>query len=148
MRELILAFKHGRTELDIVLAGLANACIQACDWYEQIDLIVPVPLHWIRRLQRGYNQSAVIARQLRHPRAKYMNALRRIRWTAPQTSMPTDSARSRNVRGVFVVRRQVKDKVVCLVDDIKTTGATLGQCTAVLRQAGASKVYALVLAVA
>ncbi|MDH7599430.1 MAG: ComF family protein [Sedimentisphaerales bacterium] len=148
MRELILAFKHGRTELDVLLAGLANAALCVQDWYERIDMFVPVPLHWLRRLQRGYNQAAVIARRLRHPNARFANVLRRTRWTASQTSMPTPKARSRNVAGVFALKGDVKGRTICLVDDVKTTGATLAQCTSALREGGASRVYTLVLAVA
>lgn len=148
LRDLILGFKHGRAEFDRILSDLANSALQGCSWYQQIDLFVPVPLHWLRRLQRGYNQAQIITRRLRHPKAKSCDALARVRWTAPQTSMPSPSARLRNIRGAFAVRKDVKGKVVCIVDDIKTTGATLSQCTMALKEAGAKAVYALVLAVA
>jgi len=64
--------------------------------------------------------------------------------------MATPAARARNVAGAFAVRRrhQFTGRKVCLVDDIKTTGATLNECAKTLKERGASKVYALVLAVA
>ena len=67
-----------------------------------------------------------------------------------QAMMPTAAGRARNVAGAFALRRghKLSGKKVCLVDDIKTTGATLNECAKTLKQAGVSKVYAVVLAVA
>jgi predicted amidophosphoribosyltransferase len=64
--------------------------------------------------------------------------------------MASPAARAKNVAGAFAVRRrhQFTGRVLCLVDDIKTTGATLNECAKTLKDAGASKVFALVLAVA
>jgi predicted amidophosphoribosyltransferase len=64
--------------------------------------------------------------------------------------MPTPAARTKNVAGAFAVRQghKFKGTKICLVDDIKTTGATLNECAKTLKEAGASKVFALVLAVA
>ena len=64
--------------------------------------------------------------------------------------MPSRAERVRNVAGAFAVRyrHDFDGRKVCLVDDIKTTGATLNECAKMLKQAGASKVFALVLAVA
>ena len=64
--------------------------------------------------------------------------------------MVSDAARARNVAGAFAVRRghRFAGRAVCLVDDIKTTGATLNECAKTLKEAGASQVFALVLAVA
>jgi competence protein ComFC len=150
LREMILAFKNGRTELDMVLASLAKSVFEASPFFEQIELLVPVPLHWTRRLSRGYNQATVIACGLHPPRAKVSKALARIRRTAAQTAMASPSARHRNVRGAFAVRRHVDvaGRSICLIDDIKTTGATLHECAKVLRMAGAREVFALILAVA
>ena len=150
LRDMILALKNGRTDLDVVLASMARPALEASPFFEQIDLLVPVPLHWTRRLARGYNQATVIARRLNHPRARVAKALIRGRRTAPQTAMVSPAARLRNVRDAFVLRhrQRLSGKTLCLVDDIKTTGATLNECARVLRLAGAAQVYALVLAVA
>lgn len=150
LQKMILAFKKSRTELDSVLGFLANAALEGSGFYNDIEFFVPVPLHWSRRLFRGYNQSLVLAKKLRHPTAKINTDLVRIRRTKSQPTMPSPAARARNVAGAFAVRRQheLAGRNICLVDDIKTTGATLNECAKTLKEAGAAKVFALVLAVA
>jgi ComF family protein len=147
---MILAFKNDRTELDSVMTWLADSALQISAFFADIDLFVPVPLHWRKRLIRGYNQSQLLARGLKHPSAKISTDLVRIRYTKPQSEMPSAAARQKNVAGAFAVRYRhpFAGRKICLVDDIKTTNATLNECAKTLKQAGASKVYALVLAVA
>lgn len=150
LQRMILAFKHDRTELAAVLAPLANAALQGSRFYDDIELFIPVPLHWTRRLLRGYNQSHLIAKRLGHPRARVSTDLVRIRRTQAQPVANTIPARARNVAGAFAVRRDhpFSGRTVCLVDDIKTSGATLNECAKTLKEAGAVRVYALVLSVA
>jgi len=150
LRKMILNFKKGRTELDLTLAFLANSALQASTFYKDIEIFVPVPLHWSRRLARGYNQSLVLVKKLKHPTAKINTDLVRIRRTKFQPTMASSAARARNVAGAFAVRyrHRFTGKIICLVDDIKTTGATLNECAKTLKEAGAAKVFALVLAVA
>jgi len=101
-------------------------------------------------LTRGYNQSLILAKKLNHPTAKISTDLVRIRHTKSQPTMPSPAARAANVAGAFAVRygHNFAGRNVCLVDDVKTTGATLNECAKTLKQAGAKKVFALVLAVA
>jgi len=150
LQRMILAFKNGRTELDATLGFIAKTALESSMFCGDIELLVPVPLHWSRRLFRGYNQSLVIARKLSHPSARIDTDLVRIRRTKSQPTMATPAARARNVAGAFAVRRRHRfaGRRICLVDDIKTTGATLNECAKTLKEAGATKVYALVLAVA
>jgi ComF family protein len=150
LQQMILSFKKGKTEIDELLGRLAESAMQGSDFYKEIELLVPVPLHWLRRLGRGYNQSLILAKQLRHPEAKISSELVRIRQTKPQPVAASAAARVRNVAGAFAVRggHNFEGSVVCLVDDIKTSGATLNECAKVLKEAGAAKVYAVVLAVA
>jgi ComF family protein len=150
LQQMILSFKKGRTELDSSLGFLINAALQGSVFVNDIDFFVPVPLHWWRRLTRGYNQSLVLTKRLKHPTAQINTDLVRIRNTKSQTVMASPAARARNVAGAFAVRlrHQLEGRNVCLVDDIKTTGATLNECAKTLKEAGASKVFALVLAVA
>jgi competence protein ComFC len=151
LRELILVFKlAGRTELAKPLSSFANAALQGTAFYRDIDFFVPVPLHWTRRLARGYNQSYILAKRLKHPTARISTDLVRIRRTAKQPEMDTPAQRRANVAGAFAARFQhpFEGKNICLVDDIKTTGATLDECAKTLKEAGAANVYALVLAVA
>jgi ComF family protein len=150
MREVIPAFKNDRTELDLVLGHLTDSALQVSSFFGEIDLFVPVPLHWGRRLVRGYNQSLLLARKLKHPSAKISTDLARIRYTKMQPMMLSPAAREKNVAGAFAVRYRhpFEGRRICLVDDVKTTGATLNECAKTLKEAGASKVFALVLAVA
>lgn len=150
LQRMILAFKHDRTELAPLLASLTDSVFQGSPFYDDVDLLVPVPLHWTRRLARGYNQSHLIAKRLTHPAARLCTDLVRIRRTKAQPIAATPAARARNVRNAFAPRadHRFAERNICLVDDIKTSGATLNECARTLKAAGAGKVYALVLAVA
>lgn len=150
LRNMILAFKNDKTELDSTLVQLVDTALQTSTFFNDIDFFVPVPLHWWRRFNRGYNQSYLLARGLKHPSAEISTDLVRIRYTKPQAEMPTFAARAKNVKGAFAVRYRhpFAGRKVCLVDDIKTTNATLNECAKTLKEAGASKVFALVLSVA
>ncbi len=150
LRKMILAFKNGRTELADIFAFLANSALHGSSFYNSIDLFVPVPLHWSRRLTRGYNQSHLLSRKLKHTSAGVSTDLVRVRRTPQQTIMTSHKKRASNVAGAFAVRKghPFTSCNICLVDDIKTSGATLNECAKTLKQAGASKVFALVLAVA
>lgn len=150
LQQMILSFKKGRTELDLTLGFLANSTVAGSGFCNDIEFFVPVPLHWTRRLRRGYNQSLLLAKTLKRPTAKISTELVRIRRTKSQPTMASPAARARNVAGAFAVRRghKFKGAKICLIDDIKTTGATLNECAKTLKEAGASKVFALVLAVA
>ncbi|UCG48227.1 MAG: ComF family protein [Phycisphaerales bacterium] len=150
LQTMTLGFKRGRTELDRVLGFLVRSALEGGAFAGRIELFVPVPLHWTRRLWRGYNQSLVLIRRLRVPRARVSTELVRMRRTKMQPAMGSEAKRRANVAGAFAVRKghPFSGKAVCLVDDIKTTGATLDECARVLKEAGAARVYALVLAVA
>jgi competence protein ComFC len=150
MRKAVPAFKNGRTELDSVLGGLVRSTLEASDFSDELDLFVPVPLHWFKRLSRGYNQSYILTKAMKNHSVKISTDLVRIRYTKIQPMMATAAARARNVVGAFAVRYRhpFAGRCICLVYYIKTTGATLNECAKTLKQAGASKVFALVLAVA
>ena len=150
LKDMIVAFKGDRTELDLVLGSLAASALQGSGFSSEIELFVPVPLHWSRRLVRGYNQSLMLAKKLNREGARISTDLVRVRRTKFQPTMQDAAARARNVKGAFAVRKGHKfaGRAVCLVDDIKTTGATLNECARTLKEAGASKVFALVLGVA
>jgi ComF family protein len=117
------------------------------------DAAVPVPLHWMRTWQRGFNQASLLAAHLGIP---VWPALARVRATSPQVAL-TAPARRLNVRNAFAVARQhrrwrcgwrtrLKGKTVVLVDDVSTTGATLEACANALRSAGVREVRALTAA--
>ncbi len=146
--EMVLSFKKGATELSDILVSLADSALKGSAFYGRIDRFVPVPLHWTRRLARGYNQADVLARRLSHPTAKRCCALKRIRATGIQPNMTSAAQRRKNVQGAFTVKQAaaIRGHTLCLIDDITTSGATLHECAKVLKQFGAKRVYALVLA--
>ncbi len=112
------------------------------------QLIVPVPLHVRRQLRRGFNQSALIARDLSlwFGGLPSLEALRRRRHTATQSELPADR-RGSNVRDAFALRRLPPGtRHVALVDDVMTTGATLNECARVLLRAGVERVDVWVVA--
>ena len=114
------------------------------------DVVVPVPLHVWRRVRRGFNQADDLARRLEVP---VLHALMRVRPTVPQTGL-TAAGRRRNVRNAFAIsplllrraRQTLDGRIVVLVDDVQTTGATLEACASVLMRAGAAEVRALTVA--
>jgi ComF family protein len=113
------------------------------------DVLVAVPLHPRRLRERGFNQAALLARELarRSERTCCPDALVRRLDTTPQAGL-TAAARRRNVRGAFAVRHKAKvaGRTVTLVDDVVTTGATALACGRELRAAGAREVRLLSVA--
>lgn len=113
------------------------------------QMVLSVPLHRHKEFSRGYNQARLISkalsRILKLRECSYL--LRRERYTEAQ-SLLDKQKRNQNVKGAFVVvsPKKVRGKTILLVDDILTTGSTLEECSRVLKQAGAERVLALVVA--
>lgn len=111
-------------------------------------VIVPVPLHPRRLKERGFNQSLLLAREVSRSISAPVDysGLRRTRHTEQQASL-TAVQRRENVAGAFSVKEPgaFKDRLVLLVDDVYTTGATIRECASALRKDGA-EVVALTLA--
>ena len=150
-RDLILSFKHAdRLEAVPLFARWINTAGR--DVLDGADMLVPVPLHWQRLASRRYNQAAVLA----HAISKLSRIpvetglLARIKATPSQGEMPSARARAKNVVRAFAVAERHKPKLtgrkIVLVDDVLTTGATLGACAKVLTRAGAASVSLVTLA--
>jgi ComF family protein len=147
LRQAIHRFKYER------LAGMAEPlgslladCWQALDLHA--DWLIPVPLHHARERERGYNQAALLARQLarRTTIPVLEHGLRRTRVTAVQMELNA-AQRKQNVAGAFACEEpRVKAKRVVVIDDVCTTGATLEACAEAVLQAGAASVVGLTLA--
>jgi ComF family protein len=111
------------------------------------DVVVPIPLHPSRLRERGYNQARLLAEQVSiTTRMPWLEALKRVKNTKDQVNLD-DRARKANLEGAFELMpgADVRGKRVLLIDDVATTGATLGSAAQVLRQAGAADVLALVV---
>lgn len=111
-------------------------------------VIVPVPLFWWRRNDRGFNQSELLGQILSKKLGlDYCEALKRIRYTRSQTKLKVQQRR-KNVKDAFALSPdyQLPATNCLLIDDVWTTGATLRECCYVLKRAGAKKVWALTLA--
>jgi ComF family protein len=147
LRDIIHALKYqGRRSIAGHLARVMRA--HAADPLLHADWVVPVPLHWRREYSRGFNQAREIARHLGPP---VLNALSRVRATAPQVELSADMRRM-NVQGAFKVRGRFKRSAclegrhVVIVDDVTTTGATLEACGLALSECGASEISAVTAA--
>lgn len=113
------------------------------------DYIVPVPLHKRRGAERGFNQSELLAvpisRKINCPVNTF--SLERKKYTVPQVSL-SGEGRRKNLLGAFfcVKKEEINGKNIILIDDIYTTGSTMEECSKVLKEAGAQKVWGLVVA--
>ena len=154
LRRLVHLLKYERVRPAASILGerLAEVLSEHRFAGDQLVLLIPVPLHRIKRRQRGFNQSELIARcALRYlNRDRYrvqIGNLQRIRATVSQTGL-TRHQRRQNVRGAFVINapEQVRDRSLVLVDDVYTTGTTLNECARVLRKAGAREVVVATVA--
>lgn len=118
------------------------------------ELIIPIPLHKVRLRQRGFNQSFLLAQNLGKNLTPGMDIpvrddlLEKRKNTSPQMKIKSYSERKKHLRGVFSVSnsKDVKGKTILLVDDVATTGATLFESALTLKEAGAKKVFAIVIA--
>jgi competence protein ComFC len=147
LRNAILKLKYQRDiGLGEILAQNLISLFLTFDW--RIDLCIPVPLSRKRNSERGYNQSALLARPvaLRCRIPFSTNALTRNRDTPTQVTLSADERRNNVAKAFTANPNLVYNKVVLVIDDITTTGATMISCSETILEAGARFVYGLTLA--
>lgn len=149
-RPLVTRFKYGdQPQLARVISRLMRQV--GHEVLQGADFLIPVPLHWRRRVMRRYNQSEILAQHLGAATRLAVRAdvLKRISATTPQVGL-SRSQRKRNVARAFSVpssfQQTLSGRVVVLVDDVITSGATLEACARTLMAAGAAEVRVLTLA--
>jgi len=150
IKKCIHLFKYRKKKwLAVPLGGIMGACAGAVWFPQEIDLLVPVPLHKRSLRERGFNQSSLLAANVAAALRKELSAETVVKktYTKNQVGLSKEE-RKKNLEGAFSVNpaEKVKEKNILLVDDVCTTGATLGECARVLKENGAGKVFALVLA--
>jgi ComF family protein len=150
LRDVVLRMKHASGEMLAELVGeLWAAHAEPALRAAGATVVVPVPLHWLRRWTRGYNQSEALARAVAHRLGLpcRLRALIRVRNT-PKQALQAASLRQANVRDAFRAAKGagLAGHNVLLIDDILTTGNTASEAARVLRGAGAARVTVAVLA--
>jgi len=148
LQTMLCAYKFQEREcLEPILARWFAAAIQAHGWLDRIDAVIVVPTHWRRRITKPvYPARALAERTASLLGLPFVDLLRRLRGGPHQIGL-SYTARLTNVRGAFAVRRGValaKARLL-VIDDVRTTGATLEECARVLLAAGAAEVYAAVI---
>ncbi len=147
-KEIVHALKYGdRTEAGLFMARMMARAGR--ELVAETDMVVPVPLHWTRLWKRRFNQAAYLAQRVADSAGKRFEpqVLRRTRATPPQVGLDAE-ARVKNMRKAFTVAsvEKIKGKRVLLVDDVRTTGATISACVSALKTAGAAQVDVLTFA--
>ena len=116
---------------------------------QEYQCIVPVPLHWLKKISRGYNQAELLALELsKLTGIPCHTMLTRKKWTRPQARLDR-RRRRRNLKNAFTLKRSARKiprTPLLLVDDVFTTGSTLEECTKVLLSTGVESIDVLTLA--
>jgi ComF family protein len=143
LRKLIHLYKYAK--IRTLAKPLGDLLVRALPLDERFDAVVPVPLHWLRRWKRGFNQSDLLARGIaRRSGVPVVQALSRVRSTRTQAGL-SNHARRQNMTKAFRAHR-VDDRAVLLIDDVMTTGSTAAACALALKGAGAQRVVVLTVA--
>jgi len=151
-QDIVHSIKYGKKFLAGVFLGklLAESLKDKIKSWK-IDLIIPVPLHHLKKAERGYNQAEYIAKGISKKLGiqELNTVIGRVRYTESQTSM-TLQEREQNIAKAFKVKRKkkIKSRNVLLVDDVIATGATVKECGKILKENGAKLVYACSAAIA
>ena len=142
---------HGNSELCVIMGRQLALDLHRAGRFDDVDLLMPVPLHWIRWIQRGYNQSLLLCKgmsEILHLPISEGNLVRG-RYTHKQSKQTAES-RGDNVESAFKVRHpeKLKGHHILLVDDVITTGATLAACADALTVVPDLKISVAALSIA
>lgn len=152
LQNIIHSFKYNKKFSSAVKLGEIMGSRLSTDFLNwNIDAIVPVPLHKLKKAERGFNQSYYIAKGISRQTNIIIlkNILKRIRYTESQTALSL-TEREINISNAFKVswQNKIEDKTLLLIDDVITTGATIRECGKALLNGGARAVYAASIAIA
>ena len=144
IRSSILRFKFGRAKHYAHGYGRILAMKLAAEYPEGFDVLTWIPISFIRKFLRGYDQVELLAKAVgRELNMKPQRTLRKIRHNRPQAGIHGSAERRANVLGVYRMEKNadVRDKRILLLDDVMTTGATAGEAARILLTAGAKEVH-------
>lgn len=157
LSDLIVGLKYGGRERNAAyLAELMAEALRGRSWLADVDSLVPVPMHWRRRMQRRCNHALLLTQELaRRVKIPLLRAIRRSRYAPSQMRFDVVSKAKlfENVKDCFAPSRlagmgwrSARGRTVCIVDNIVRSGATIHEVSKVLRKAGAKRIYAAVAA--
>lgn len=151
LRHLLVDLKFGGRERQANFLGkLLAAALRKQTWLDEIEALVPVPMHLRRRLQRPCDHARMLAEAVsRRVRIPIRHAaIRRMKYSISQMRTSSPTQRFKNVKDNFGPAQQPKvaGQTVCIIDNLLVTGATIHEVSKVLRKAGAKRIYAAVVA--
>jgi ComF family protein len=128
-------------------AALAEVLCQSSEYLpSDIDAVLPVPLHWSRKLRRGFNQAEEIAKPVAKMLAVPVSRPAQRHKATPYQSGLDARERAQNLRHAFTTSTKVRYQQLLIINDVVTTGATIGALARTLLKAGAGKVSVLAVA--
>lgn len=150
LRKLLLDYKfNDKAYLYRMFANEIVKNEKICKFIKSYDIIIPVPVHWKRKLERGYNQTELIIKEISKQLkiTYYKDILKKQKNIKPLSKMGA-SERKKNIKGVFYIKNNIniENKKVLVFDDIYTTGSTYREARNMLKKAGAKEVGMLSLA--
>lgn len=149
VKSLIWQMKYARVLglQDMILQIMQGFLLEEEDFFERSFAVTSVPLHFLKKNYRGFNQSDILGLSLAQVLGLSFipGLLKRVSFTQSQTSLKKEE-RGRNVRRAFSIGQKNLSSKVIIVDDVWTTGATLRECGRILKENGAKEVWALTLA--
>jgi len=150
LKDVIHLFKYkGKIKLGKLLIELLYNKLRSLLNFSEFDFIIPVPTHWRRLFQRGFDQTYILSKLLsNYTKIEVLEALKRVKYKTPQVKLGREE-RKRNIRGAFKLKSKrinLSKKRVILFDDVVTTGSTISECIKVLEKLKPAKLIILSIA--